>query len=110
MTGKIITPFAKGPTSIEEAMVGMGRYAHPLWQRWAKISRPAERRRGEGASLGSGLQSMQSVTAEEVRWADQSGRVSVGRSNTEIEASNPARGMDVCVCVALCVGSGLTTG
>jgi hypothetical protein len=37
------------------------------------------------------------------------------RSNTSIVASNPTRGMNVCVrlfcvCVVLCVGSGLATG
>jgi hypothetical protein len=32
------------------------------------------------------------------------------RSSTEIVGSNPTWGMDVCVCVVLCVGSGLATG
>jgi hypothetical protein len=31
ITGPIITPFAKEPTSIEEAVVGMGWHAHSLW-------------------------------------------------------------------------------
>jgi hypothetical protein len=31
-------------------------------------------------------------------------------SNTSIGGSNPTRVMDVCVCIVLCVGSGLATG
>jgi hypothetical protein len=32
------------------------------------------------------------------------------RSNADIMGSNPTQGMDACVCVVLCVGSGLSTG
>jgi hypothetical protein len=49
--------------------------------------------------------------------ADHSGRALTvfARSNAGILGSNPIRGMDVCarlfcVCVVLCVGSGLATG
>jgi hypothetical protein len=37
-------------------------------------------------------------------------RTVFARWNAVIVGSNPTQGMDVCVCVVLCVGSGLATG
>jgi hypothetical protein len=47
--------------------------------------------------------------------ADHSGRAVFARSNTGIVGSNPTRGVGVCVllfcvCVVVCIGSGLATG
>jgi hypothetical protein len=36
--------------------------------------------------------------------------ITVARLNAVIVDSKPTQGMDVCVCVVVCVGSGLATG